>query len=195
MSHCTITELLDLRDGEGSAATRAHVDTCETCRTELERLHQRVAALKALPSLTPPRDRWPLVRDAVVVTRRRVRWARAGWSAVAAAAALVVAIGVSTIGPGVEAVSAEEIEALVEESQQLEQVLETLYRQGRVVDGMRAAAIAELEDRIAIVDWGIQRAQAGAASREELARLWRERVTLMDQLVNTHVGQSAYVGY
>jgi hypothetical protein len=195
MTHCTMKDLIEIRDGEGSAVAREHLAECDACRVELDRLHQRVAALKALPSLRPPRDRWPLVRDAVSVKRRRARWQRAGLGALAAAAALVGVIAVSSLGPGVAAVSAEEIEALVEESQELERVLDELYRQGRVVDGVTAAAIAELEDRIALVDWGIQRAQAGAASREELANLWRERVTLMDQLVSTHAGRTPYVGY
>ena len=29
------------------------------CQAELDRLHQRVARLKALPTLRPARDRWP----------------------------------------------------------------------------------------------------------------------------------------
>ena len=67
LRHCTIEELLELRDGEGSAAARSHMNSCEACRTELDRLHQRVAALKSLPSFAAPRDRWPIVRDAMTV--------------------------------------------------------------------------------------------------------------------------------
>jgi hypothetical protein len=44
LRHCTIGELLDLRDGEGSAVARSHVDECDACRAELDRLHQRAAA-------------------------------------------------------------------------------------------------------------------------------------------------------
>ena len=52
--HCTVEDLLALRDGEGSGAARRHLEGCDRCRAELDRLHQRVAALKALPALRPP---------------------------------------------------------------------------------------------------------------------------------------------
>ncbi len=196
LRHCTIDELLELRDGEGSAAARAHLAECEACRTELERLHQRVAALKALPTFSPPRDRWPLVRGALQMSKRHSRWQRAGWGALAAAAVLVLLVGIrGATGLGVQEATAQEVDALVTESQELEQMLQALYRAGRPVDGMTAAAIADLEDRIAIIDLGIERAQAAAVGGEQMADLWRERVALMDQLVNTHVGRAVYVGY
>ena len=63
--HCTLDDLLEVREGEGTGAARRHLEACDACRAELDRLHQRVAALKALPALRPPRDRWPVVRDMV----------------------------------------------------------------------------------------------------------------------------------
>jgi hypothetical protein len=64
-----------------------------------------------------------------------------------------------------------------------------------VLNGATAATIASLEDRIAAVDQGIARAQAVSMPEESMADLWRVRVALMDQLVDTHVRQVAYVGY
>jgi hypothetical protein len=196
LRHCTIEELLELRDGDGSAAARSHVGSCDECRVELERLHQRVAALKSLPSFTAPRDRWPIVREAVEMSRRRQRVALGGWAALAAAAAFVLLIGVRSIpGSGPDVLAAQEVESLVEESQELEVLLQEYYRQGRVLNAATAAAIADLEDRIALIDLGIERAQASAVPEDDMADLWRERVALMDQLVTTHVRPVTYVGY
>ena len=196
LRHCTIAELLEVRDGEGSAAAQTHLTECDACRTELDRLHQRVASFKALPAFSPPRDRWPVIKEAMAASRRRRRIERVGWSVLAAAAALVLFVGTrGLVDNGGEQLAAQEVTALVQESQQLEEVLQGVSTRGRVTDGVTAATIADLEDRIAVVDLGIERAQAVAVSRNEMADLWRERVTLMDRLVDTHVRQVRYVGY
>src|SRR2546425_9771643 len=62
MMHCTMEDLGALRAGEASVWARRHITTCAACRAELEALYQRVAQLKALPALHPPRDRWPAVQ-------------------------------------------------------------------------------------------------------------------------------------
>ena len=198
LRHCTMTELLEVRDGHGSAAARVHVGECAACRAELDRLHRRMAALKALPPPTPPRDRWPAVRAAFIAARRRTRVARVAWSGLAAAAVLVLAVGVGVRGlsnSSQEAASVQQLEVLVQESQRLEDVLRSVSVDGRVVSGLTAAAIADLEDRIAVIDASIGAVQAGPVSEDDLRDLWRERVTTMDALVNTHVRQVAYVGF
>ena len=87
--HGTGEELLALRDGEGSAWVREHAAACPACAAELERLEQVRAQLRALPSFAPPRDSWPVVREAVRRERARRRiWA--GSSLVAAAAVVVL---------------------------------------------------------------------------------------------------------
>ena len=196
LRHCSIAELLELRDGEGSAAARSHVETCDPCRAELDRLYQRTAALKSLPVFRAPRDRWPVVRESLRLQRRRERVGRYAWASLAAAAALVGFIGVRSLSHSAPAdLAAQEVRTLVEESQQLEALLHSIPREGRVVNGATAASIAALEDRIAAVDQGIARAQAVSMPEESMADLWRVRVALMDQLVDTHVRQVAYVGY
>lgn len=196
LRHCTIAELLDLRDGEGSAVARTHVDECDACRAELDRMYQRVAALKALPSFTPPRDRWPVVRDALAQSRRRRGWQRAGGAALAAAAALALMIGIPGVrGSGPDVAIAQEVDELKQESHQLEQVLHEVERERRVVTGLVLVVMVELEDRIAVIDAGIATVQTGDHVTIELRDLWEERVILVNQLVVTHVQQTAYVGH
>jgi anti-sigma factor RsiW len=196
LRHCTIAELLDLRDGEGSAAARTHVDECDACRAELDRMYQRVAALKALPSFTPPRDRWPVVREALARSRRRRRWQRVGGAALATAAALALMIGIPGVqGSGPDLAIAQEVDELRQESHQLEQVLYEVERERRVVTGRVLAVIVELEDRIAVIDAGITTVQTGGHVTVELRDLWEDRVILVNQLVATHVQQTAYVGH
>jgi len=119
LRHLTIAEILALQGGEGSAAARTHVETCADCRAELERVYQRTAALKALPSFSPPRDRWPVVREQLVVARRQRRWARARWGGLAAAALVIGVLGVRALPDATPTVdlSAREVDALVQESQ------------------------------------------------------------------------------
>lgn len=197
LRHLTIAELLALQEGEGTAAARAHLESCEDCRVELERAYQRSAALKALPSYSPPRDRWPALRDQLVAERRHRRWVRTRWVGLAAAAIIVGVLGVRAVpDTGAPAGLADrEVAALVEESQELESMLASFQRPGRVVNGATAATIAALEDRIAAIDVGIERGQAYAVPSNSMADLWRERVVLMDQLVTTHVRQVRYVGH
>ena len=71
MMHCTMEDLEALRAGEASVWARRHVTTCAACQVELEKLYQRVAQLKALPALHPPRDRWPVIQAALRVKRAR----------------------------------------------------------------------------------------------------------------------------
>src|SRR5256885_14118533 len=97
MMHCTMDDLLALVAGEGSAWARQHAAACAACRAELDALYQRVAQLKALPARRSPRDRWPVVRDAVMAgRRRRERWGL--WSVAAAAAGAGVLV-VPPFGP------------------------------------------------------------------------------------------------
>lgn len=197
LRHCTLDELLALRDGAGTGNARAHVAECTACRTELERLYQRRAALKALPSLNPPRDRWPAVRAAYVAGRRGTWWRRAALGALAAAAALAVAVGVGRVNSATTgtAVARPDLETLVLESQRLEQVLLNVALERRVMDGLTALIIAALEDRLAALDLAITVARADDGDRGAMLALWRERVALMDALVTSHVRPVASVGF
>jgi len=196
LRHCSIEELLEVRNGEGSVGAKIHVDECEECRDELDRLHQRVASLKALPSLNAPRDRWPLVREQIVAGRQRLWWTRMGW---AAAAAIALALGANGLvpWPGAEPEKNPEVElqTLVEQSAQLDSMLKSIEKKTRVVTGLTAVTIADLEDRIVFLDSRLNSARRIAISENQLRALLEQRVILMDALVNTHTKRTVNVGF
>lgn len=195
MMHCTMDDLIALRDGEGTAQAQRHLAECEVCRIEFDRLHQRVAALKALPALRPPRDRWDVVRAELNDERRRRRRLVWSWGSLAAAAAAVLVIGVQAArARSAAAASAADLQALVQQSQRLEEALRAYDPTSRVLNGRAAGAVAELEDRIAVIDLGLAEAQRRGATPDEMLELWRQRVQLMDELVRVHVTRAAYVG-
>ena len=203
MTHLTMEQLLALREPgsePGAAAAREHVEECAACAAELDRLHQRVARLRALPTLAPARDRWPVVQARRRARRRSVMLRRAGLATLAMAASLAgVALVRPAAGPAGQptAVVATELAEVKENSQALEGVLQAYNLEGRVVDGHTARIAGVLEDRIAEVDEQLQAAElerSAAAHDRELLQLWRERVGLLDALVDVHVTRASNVG-
>lgn len=193
MMHCTMDELLALQASEGSVWAREHVDSCAACQSELDALYQRVAQLKALPALSPARDRWPAVRERVVAARvrRQRRWVATGM----AAAALIAGVIVMHPFGGAPPAFVAQLEDVKQESASLEAELGRYDVDSRVVSGRAAALTAELEDRIASVDGELARLNAAPSQPgPELMRLWQDRVDLMRQLVDVHVTRAAYVG-
>jgi anti-sigma factor RsiW len=192
--HLTMEDLVAVRDGEGSAVARRHLDECDRCREELDRLHQRVAALKALPSLSSPRDRWPVLRAQVLATRRRQRRRLGAWISLAAAASIALAAGVGgLITPAAD--QPDNLVLLMEETQRLENVLRSFQPETRVLNGRMAGALAALEDEISLLDARLARARSLSVPRGELVVLWSERLELMDALLNVHASRSTYVGF
>jgi len=185
-------ELLALRANEGSVWGRQHLDDCPVCRAELEALYQRVAQLKALPPIGPARDRWPVIRERVVGARARTRRL---WVARGLAAAAMIA-GVAVLRPfGGTSAYAEDLERAKQQSASLEAELQQYDPDSRVVTGRAASAAAELEDRIASVDgWLAQLNGTPVESDPQVVKLWKDRVNLMQQLVDVHVTNAAYVG-
>lgn len=195
LMHCSMQDLVALRDGHGSAAAREHLAGCAECQRELELLHQRVAALKALPAFRPPRDRWPVVRDAIVAGRRRRVRSTVSWIGLAAAASLALVLGVRAIGQnGSTTPPAVTLDELVTQSQELEQALRTLDPTSRVLNGRTASAIADLEDRIAAIDARLADRHSDGLTQDDILELWRQRVDLMGALINLHMTRAAYVG-
>ncbi len=198
MTHLTMEALLSLREAglePGDTAAREHLDSCAGCRAELDRLHQRVARLKALPALRPTRDRW-LETAAGVRAERRQRRLRAG-GLVGLAAAASIALGVLVGGPaGGIPIGEQEIHQAMARSQALESALGRYHPEDRVIDGRTAGIAQELEDRIARVDRELEVTELleRQARDERLLRLWRERVGLLDALVDVHVTRASNVG-
>jgi hypothetical protein len=198
MTHLSMETLVGLRESgvePGDAAAREHLEACVHCRGELERLHQRVARLKALPALRPSRDRWLGVRQQVRAERRHRRVRFAGLAGLAAAS-VALAVGVSTLRQPDTGLTPAGIEQAMMRSRVLESALDRFDPESRVLDGRTAGIAQELEDRIARVDRELEVAELmEQQSRDaELLRLWRERVGLLDALVDVHVTRASNVG-
>ena len=198
MTHLSMEALLSLREAglePGDASAREHLEACPTCLAELDRLHQRVARIKALPALRHNRDRWPQVAARLRVDRRAHRQRMAGLIGLAAAASIAVAV---LIGPRGEVANGgeQEIEAAMARSQALETALSQYHPEQRMLDGRTAGIAQELEDRIARVYREREMAELleQQPKDDQLLKLWRERVGLLDTLVDVHVTRASNVG-
>jgi hypothetical protein len=199
MMHCTMEDLGALRAGEGSVWARRHVTTCAGCQAELEKLYQRIAQLKALPALHPPRDRWPAIQAVLHAQRSRRRrtwgvWGGTGSLALAATIALILLVQPSH---GNQGKLYAELTQAKRQSATLEDSLQQFDVDGRVLSGHAAALVAELEDRISALDGTLAQSDEGtAASRgdAELVQLWKQRVGLMRELLNARATRARYVG-
>ncbi len=188
--HCTMEDLGALQAGEASVWARRHITTCAACRAELEGLYQRIALLKALPALRPPRDRWPTIRAQIRTQRSRRRRTWGTWTGSLALAATIAAI--LLMRPSSQGLYAE-LSQVKQQSATLEDSLQHYDIDGRVLSGHAAAVVADLEDRISVLDGTLaQREQS--AQDAELVRLWQERVGLMRELVNARATRARYVG-
>jgi hypothetical protein len=179
----------------GQAAAREHLDQCPHCQAELQRLHQRVARLKALPTLRPSRDRWPETKARFRADRRRRRTRVVGLTGLAMAASVALAIAVGDLSRPADA-TAEQLTQAMERSQVLESALSEYNPAARVLDGRTARIAGELEDRIARVDRELEATELlrQRATDHDLLKLWRERVGLLDALVDVHVTRASNAG-
>lgn len=199
MTHLTIEQLVALRDPgaePGTQAARDHLEACDACRAEFDRLYQRVARLKALPALRPTRDRWPAVRARFEAERRTRRLRRFGLAGLAAAASIAVAVATRSEDRPLPAATAVELSETMARSRALEAAIDQYHPETRVLDGHTARIAQELEDRIAAVDRELEMADLMDASKRPTQELdlWRERVGLLDALVDVHLTRASNVG-
>jgi hypothetical protein len=198
MTHLTMDALVSLREPgsePGQAAAREHLDKCAHCQAELQRLHQRVARLKALPTLRPARDRWPETKARFKAERQRRRNRMVGLTGLVAAASVALALAVGDLSRPSE-ITSEQLSQIMARSQVLESALSEFNPEGRVLDGRTARIAGELEDRIARVDRELEMTelQQQQATDQNLLKLWRERVGLLDALVDVHVTRASNAG-
>src|SRR3977135_1038947 len=191
MMHCTMEDLGALQAGEASVWARRHITTCVACQAELEGLYQRIAQLKALPALRPPRDRWPTIRAQIRTQRSRRRRTWGTWTGSLALAATIA--GILLIQPAGEGTLNAELTQVKQQSATLEDSLQRYDIDGRVLSGHAAAVVADLEDRISILD-GTLAQREPSVQDAELVKLWQERVGLMRELVNARATRARYVG-
>jgi hypothetical protein len=204
MTHLTMEQLLGLREPglePGVQGWRDHASACELCRAELERMDQRVARLRALPTLSPARNRFAEIH---MGARAERRWRRAvmlslGGLALAASVALAVVVVPRIVPRSSAAQVAEqrELDDIIARSRQLEGAIEDYNPDQRVTDGRTAVVAASLEDRLARVDRQLQLVDLmdQRVRPQEALRLWRERVGLLNALVDVHVTRARSVGF
>jgi hypothetical protein len=84
----------------------------------------------------------------------------------------------------------------MERSQALESALSEYNPEGRVLDGRTASMAQELEDRIARLDRRLEATELSEqqARDQDLLKLWRERVGLLDALMDVHVTRASNAG-
>jgi anti-sigma factor RsiW len=199
--HCTMDQLLALQGTEavtepGHAEARAHLAECAGCQAEAARLDQRIARLKALPVLIPARDRYPVLEARLVQERRirRVRWAGVGGLATAAA---ILGLMVGNMANPSSAEGTQQLAQVMNESRALEGELARLDTETRAMDLVTAQVAGQLQTRIAALDEQLQSAELSSGQRppdDQLIELWRERVGLMDALVDVHLTSASQVG-
>ena len=203
MTHLTMDELLALDEPglePAGARAKAHLSECGACRGEYERLRQRQARLRALPTLRPARDQWPLVARRVAAERRRrlVQRAVVGLSAIAALLLLAVAFRPKAAARDADAVAADaQIADLMQRSQALEAAIGATRPDRRVVDGRTVRVASDLEARIADLDRMLEVQELDASPGRggmQRVELWRERVGLLNALVDVHVTNARNVG-
>jgi len=204
MTHLTIEQLLALREPglePGVQGWRDHAAACELCRAELDRLDQRVARLRALPTLQPTRNRFAELQGRYrrERNRRRLLTLSLGGLALAASLALAVVFGprLGTSPRAAQLAEQQELDSIISRSRQLESVIEDYDPDRRVTDGRTAVVAASLEDRLARVDNQLQLVDLmdQRVRPQEALRLWRERVGLLGALVDVHTTGATYVRY
>ena len=198
-AHLSMEQLIALRDDDrsepGLAAGLGHFATCLHCQSELERLHQRTARLRALPALAPSTNEFPAVRERITVARRVRSRAAASLGLAAAATLVFTLIGRDLVHP--KRLDAEQtLQNEVSHSQQLELELNRWNPDQRVIDGHTAIVVIQLEKKIAELD---ARLAAAAKSKnadpiEDEIKLWQQRVGLMNALVEVHLTKASNVG-
>lgn len=185
--------------------------------------------LQSMPDLEPPADSWQRI---AARQARLGRLHRAGGLAAAASVVIAIVTGYlylqqpevtaepivsPTVQPMIVSAPVERavdarVRALQERSQYMERVLSGLPRRGPVARADTAGVIAELEDRIAAVDYqlngiglrrtGSDRRQPGRSEwrapgeanvlryeQTDAQDLWRRRVEFMDQLVRVRYAE------
>lgn len=188
--HPPIEDLLAIRDGDASAALRAHVAGCAACAAEVERLAGTRDALRALPPIEPPAGSLDRLLAARAAARRKSRWRHSGGLALAASVVMAVALlalprgGIETPATVVPVAVDPEVDALLARSHDLDRALAAFTADIRVLDLRTAGTIASLEDRIAQVDAYLLHTETLAP--QTAVDLLRRRVLLAQALVDVH---------
>jgi hypothetical protein len=200
MTHLSLDQLIQLHEPglePGASSTRRHLIECPLCQAEAARLAQRSARLRSLPALRPARDHWPMLAQQVRAERRRRLVRRVSWLGLAAAAGFVLMLALRSIQHPAVPSQQIAIDEAMTRSRQLEQLIRSYNPDARVTDGRTVRVAGELEDRIALVDQELEAARTlDPRGRDaQMLGLWRQRVGLLNALVDVHMTRASAVGY
>lgn len=207
--HARLDQLLSLRDGAPvDAEVREHLLGCADCASSLaasSRLREQLMALPEAPS--PSDDAWASIELRVAGVHRRRR--RAARLAPVAAAASIAALAMfaalrwvgtgspepqtaATTAPAPNNDSGADLAELQARSQALEAALATLPVRPAVERAATSLPIESLEGQLQWLDHQLTLADAdGPSPRAE--RLWRDRVEVMNSLVQLRYVEAQHV--
>ena len=178
---------------------------CALTADEHDALRQ---GLRDLPDTMPPRAVWHRIREQAeaegLITRPAARRSSTWYVGGSLAAAIVVAVlmvpGMFEQEPVVYPTTPETVgssspiqlntlQTLMTESRELENDLRDLPDKPRVMRAGTAATIADLENRIAAIDYQLNDPEYQLSPEDE-ETFWRERVRLMKLLVGMRYAQA-----
>ncbi len=185
---------------------------CGLSVEERDLLHIRLAGLE---DTVPPREVWQRIdgqaRAEGLFGQRfaeGTKWfAGTGIAAAVVLAVLNIPLATNVVDDGGENISATppvsvatnnttpaDLSALMVQSQRIERDLRALPGQPSLVRASTAATISELEDRIAAIDYWLNHPQA-RMSPAQAEVYWRERVRLMNSLLNLRRAQAQRMAF
>ena len=164
--------------------------------------------LRGLPDTVPPRAVWHRIREQAeaegLIRKPAARRPSTWYAGLGMAAAIVLAVlvvpGMLAEQPVVYPTTPENVgssspirlntlQTLMTQSRELESNLRDLPAKPRVMRAGTAATIAELEDRIAAIDYQLNDPESQLSPEDEEI-FWRERVRLMKLLVGMRYAQA-----
>ena len=174
--------------------------------SEVGRIRQ---AICELPDTVPPRAVWERIEElgkAEGLLKTSPNWTTLRWVAGAAVAATVamlairlpapVPVGNEDAFPTVPSYESQgtnsgvpTLQALMVESQLLERDLRAIPEQPRLIRAGTAATMAQLEDRIALIDFWLNHPGANLSNDQKMF-YWQERVRLMNALLQLRYAQA-----
>lgn len=162
------------------------------------RIEDRLKALRSLPQVEPPTRLEATTLEAMATAasaRRSPSLARAAaWAGLIVAGGLLASLALNVDRPEEPVQAASPIDEIyleyAEAAAGLEALLAQLPEPRRVMRADTASTIVGLEDRIAVIDAELVRAEAEQDPPEYRVALMRDRVEAMNALVHVRYAQS-----
>jgi hypothetical protein len=203
--HASTEQLITLRDGEPVAAeVKSHVRDCGECSSALSALAELRQQIGTLPEFALPEQALEKIRLRMAREESRFEsrnnWLRA--VSVAMVASVVVAVTLAIFPqaarpPTNVATSATSppvsVSQLITQSRYLENAVLSLNSDADhlMISAGTATTVAALEDRIALIDYEINKASVDPRQQNRLSQLWQQRVTLLQSLAAVRYAQVA----